>query len=90
MEHGFLPSYKKEFVVEDEIEGKQYDTVSCPTFSPDSKHVAYTAKEGNKEFVVVDGEEGKQYDTVSCGPFSPDSKHVAYTAKEGNKEFVVV
>jgi hypothetical protein len=62
--------------------------------SPDCKHVAYVAKEGDKKFVVVDGKEEKKYDGISIMEgtpiFSPDSKRVAYVAGEGGKWFVVV
>ena len=53
---------KKQFVVVDGKEGKQYDKIGegTPIFSPDSKRVAYAAKVGKKCFVVVDGKEGKR------------------------------
>jgi hypothetical protein len=38
-------------------EGKAYDGVSIPAFSPDSKHLAYAALSGGAWFIVVDGEE---------------------------------
>ncbi len=79
----------KEFTVVDGIAGKGYDSIwpYYPTFSPDSKRVAYAARdygekppEGNRYFVVVDGEEGEGYERHRLlGPvFSPNSKHVAY------------
>ena len=33
-------------------------------FSPDGKHLAYVARQGNKSFLVLDGAEGRQYDGV--------------------------
>lgn len=60
-------------------------------FSPDSRRVAYTVREGSKWFVIIDNTHGKKYDnTGECIIFSPDSKQSAYVAKEGDKEFVVV
>jgi WD40 repeat protein len=59
-------------------------------FSPDSKRVAYAAKEGKSWFVVVDGQEGGQYDGVERILFSPDSRHIAYVAKKGESATLVV
>ena len=44
-------------VVVDGKEGKAYDGVSIPTYSPDSKHLAYAAQSQGKWMVVVDGKE---------------------------------
>jgi len=60
------------------------------TVSPDGKHVAYMATEGDKQFVVVDEEEAKKYDDIGGLIFSPDSKRVAYMAGVDSKQFVVV
>jgi len=83
-------------VILDGKDGKEYAEIEIysPTFSPDSKRLAYIAAvtvKKDKELVVVDGKEGKQYDIISMRPiFSPDSKRVAYLAKTGNKCFVVI
>ena len=81
----------------DEKEGKQYDGVIDPAFSPDSNRLAYVAFitgglfSADKWFVVVDGKEDKQYDGILGAPtFSQDSQRVTYGAKKGNKWFAVV
>jgi len=82
---------RKELVVVDGVEGKEYDKVKDPPiFCPDSKRGAYVAERGRKSLVVVDGVEGKQYDDILFPIFSPDSKRVAYVAKRGGKSLVVV
>jgi len=60
--------------------------------SPDSRRVAYVAREGKKWFVVVDGQEQKQYDRIEAPSlvFSPDGQRVAYVARAVKKRFVVV
>ena len=46
-------------MVVDGKEGKAYDSVSIPAFSPDSRHLAYAAlSQQGTWMVVVDGEEG--------------------------------
>lgn len=35
-----------------------------PTFSPDSKHVAYEAKKGEKYLIVLDGQPGTEYNEI--------------------------
>jgi hypothetical protein len=52
-------------VVLNRKEGQRYDATSGdPTFSPDSRHIAYMAAIGEKCFVVIDKNEGKQYDNI--------------------------
>ena len=85
-------------VVDGKEEKKQYDGVTAPVFSPDSKHFAYQAyKSSVNRFVVFDGNELKPRELVNCcqdigwGPlFTPDSKHIIYVAKDNNgRKFVV-
>jgi len=78
-------------VVDGKEEKKQYDGVTAPVFSPDSKHLAYGAQEGKASFIILDGkEEDKRYDSVSSPIFSPDSKHLVYNATLCDKWFVVL
>ena len=85
---------KKQFVVVDGREEKQYDGIleGSLIFSLDSQRVAYVAGVGKKQFVVVDGREEKQYDGIGEGNliFSLDSRRVAYAAEVSKKGFVVV
>ena len=51
-------------MVVDNAEGKTYDYVYAPLFSPDSAHVVYIAVRGDKNLVVIDGTEGNKYDKI--------------------------
>ena len=53
-----LKKDEKWVVVVDGKEGKAYDGVSIPSYSPDSKHLAYAALSQGVWMVVVDGKEG--------------------------------
>jgi Tol biopolymer transport system component len=79
-------------VVVDGAEGKVYDSVTIPVFSPDSSHVLHTARRGKNEFVVVDGFEGPPFSDINEGlfPFSPDGKRVAYQAQLTDGNYVLV
>lgn len=79
-------------MVTDGQDGEQYDSVGVLVFSPDSRRIAYGARNQNKAVVIVDGKPGKQYDHIWRGDiiFSPDSKRVMYVAIEGDKRIVVV
>jgi len=77
------------------IQGKQYDFLGHVIFSPDSKHLAYSAGMGpdrlGDRFVVVDGIEGKQYQFVRGDiVFSPDSQRLAYYAQTLDNRYVIV
>ncbi|MGO8759738.1 MAG: hypothetical protein ACLQG3_16595 [Terracidiphilus sp.] len=70
-----------------------YLYMPAPTFSPDSKHVAYTAKNGKQWNVVVDGQVVAEFDFFgepSAFAFSPDSKHVAITGRQDKRYVLVV
>ena len=45
-------------VVIDGWQSSAYETVDLPSFSPDSRHVAFCARKRNRELVVIDGREG--------------------------------
>jgi len=58
--------------------------VMTPLISPDSKHIAYFASQGNRgDCVVLDGVEGKCYAQIVRPFFSPDSRHLGYAAWTG-------
>ena len=75
--------------------GSAYDEVPAGifSFSQDSQHYVYLAKDGGKEFIVYDGKEGKRYDQVSLGlhpylSFNPEQ--FLYTASENGQSFCVI
>jgi roadblock/LC7 domain-containing protein len=81
--------------------GSPYDEIGPPVFSPDGKHVAYTAVRARvglglppfreEQLVVADGQEGQVYDGIGDGTpvFTPDGRLV-YKAYVGEKLGVVV
>jgi len=77
----------RHFVVEEGLKGKEYDDVGLLVWSPDGRHLAYTAREGDKEFIVVDSREGKPCDKVlSLVPrFSDDGKFVGANVLKGRE-----
>ena len=70
---------RKWSVVVDGVAGNEYDAirVPIPTFSPDSKVVAYGALRAGKWVIVAGGVEGKEYDG-----FLKDSRLVFDSATE--------
>jgi len=78
---------RKSFVVEEGRKGKEYDKVGLLAWSPDGRHLAYAASEGDKAFLVVDGREGKPFDRIlSLVPrFSSDGKYVGANAVKGRE-----
>lgn len=59
-------------IVRDGIQGKTYDGVANVTFTPDSKHIIYWAKDDDIWTIVVDSVEKKKYDSfVSDGRSFP-------------------
>jgi len=64
-------------------------SLSCITFSPDNKHLAYVAIDNNNlKCFVLDGKEGTKYNGVNKPIFSKDSKHIAYSVMKGKKRLV--
>ena len=72
----------KYFMVVDGMEGKLFDWIEgTPSFSPDSKWVAYAARQGDKAVVVVNGVAGHQYDEIifpEGGIIYRSKAHLAY------------
>jgi Tol biopolymer transport system component len=60
------------------------------TFSLDSRHFTYAARQGRTWRLVLDGLEQASYDAVFGPEFSPDSQRLAYRAREGKNWFVVL
>jgi hypothetical protein len=87
---------QKQFVVVDGRPDSGHDYINGPqrcvgdcsamslkgslTFSPDSRRLAYAARNGDKWSVVVDNREAPERDLVDKLVFSPDSKRLAYLA----------
>jgi Tol biopolymer transport system component len=79
----------------------EYDKISMGfnVFSPDSRHFAYEAmegdygsKEGVKWLAILDGKPVLKsgHDSVSFISFSQDSKHLAYVAGKGKKQCIIL
>ncbi len=99
----------QQFVVMDGEAGKLYDEIGASwdidaamnfivtqppiTFSADSKHFAYAAREQGRLHVIVDGK-GQlfPYDQIRLNSlaFSPDSSKFGYVAGQNKKFFVVI
>jgi WD40 repeat protein len=86
------------FAVIDGKEGNRYSWIDIyfATFSPDSKHFAYTIRMPDMKWAaVVDGIEGRHFEAKGIRDlmFSPDSKRIAYQVTigyDGGGAFVVV
>lgn len=84
------------FTVLNNQEGKKYNWVGKPVFSPDGSQLAYAAGEGYsiratevwEKFIVLNGQERKKYYIDLGDPvFSPNGKRLAYRA---NWKFIVL
>ena len=60
------------------------------SFSPDSKHLAFSAVRDNEGIVVYDKKEVAKYEEVSQPFFSPDGSRFAYVYKDGNEHFLML
>ena len=80
------------FVVLNGTKLQSYARVHNPIFSPNSKHLAYSAQLSNprREFTVLDGKEGPTFDHLIEDDnlkFSPDSSKLSYLGwSENNKQ----
>jgi Tol biopolymer transport system component len=93
-ELGECPNYKYLVIVDDK-KGTTYVDKECrPIFSPDGKHVAYSAKArtlfGRKYRVIVDMKGEKKYNKIHHITFSPDGRRLAYVADDGKHQFMVI
>jgi len=66
------------------VEGRIYDEIGDPVFSPDDDHLAYTAKDKDGKFAVLDGEDGTRYKDVWGLTFGMDGR-LAYVAKDSRE-----
>jgi hypothetical protein len=71
-------------VVDGRLSEEYVDFDIGPTFSPDSKHVAYEAKKGEKYLTVLDGRPGTEYDEIFgySLTFNPDGTLEYLAAKD--------
>jgi hypothetical protein len=73
------------------VEEPTFDPLGGLAVSPDSKHMAFTARRGGKAFVVIDGRPGPEYDEVAV-PWQSDragAQRFDYPARRGS-EWVLV
>ena len=68
--------------------GEAYDEIQGIQYSPDSKHLAFLAKQGVRTFVVIDNNNGVPYETVASLQYSSDSKQL-YIGKRNDKWYAV-
>jgi hypothetical protein len=71
-------------MVQDGVEGRVYDEIGDPIFSPDGVHLAYTAKDKDGKFAVLDGKEGTRYRDLWGLIFGMDGR-LAYVAKDSRE-----
>lgn len=70
--------------------GRRCYEVYGPTFSPDSKRLAYFGETHHGWRLIVDGEPGPCHVPVSAPIFTPDSKRIAYWSRRGKRLFLVL
>jgi hypothetical protein len=81
-----VPGENRGFVVVNDEPGPEFEGVSSPVFSPDSKHMAYIGVKGGKQFMVLDGTHPHKPTTVTSAtthPTSPPSLPRAHTHTTG-------
>lgn len=75
-------------IVVNEKEGKKYDDVYMPVFSPDNKMITYVANKNKRSYLIYGKKEiGEKYDGV--GPCVFNAHNITYIARKGEKMFVV-
>jgi len=79
-----------EAVMADNVMGFSSHMTFGPTFSPDSKRVAWATVKGGNIFLVTDYRKVRAPDPVTAPLFSPDSQRTAYVARDAKERFVVV
>jgi Tol biopolymer transport system component len=84
------PDAKKQFVAVDGKMEKEYEFVTWPIFTTDSKRAAYLALESGQVFTVIEGKEEKIPHAKGYFGFSPDGNHQFYKTKQDDKWRVVV
>jgi hypothetical protein len=86
----FIRPDGKYVVVRDGVMSGVYDRVVHLGFSPDGKHLIWTAKVKNGWVVFRDQTSGRKYQEVDSETWSPSGGRLAYRAKRHDKWLVVV
>jgi Tol biopolymer transport system component len=79
-----------EHTVVDENVGEVHAAIADPCFSPDGKHFAYCADDGEGPQVVNGKDVGPAYDDVWGLAYAPDGSRLAYCASKRGQQFAVV
>lgn len=80
-------------VICDGTKGQKFHSIVgiCPSFSPNSKHLVYFARERDKWYAVVDEKRGLAFEQTGWGPcFSPDGEQMAYVGVKRDGQYLVV
>ena len=79
-------------MVLDGVEGRTYDEVRDPLFSPEGGYLAYAARDKDGWFAVLNGDEGKRYLDIWGLTFGSDGRlaYVARDSREGKDVRLVV
>jgi len=79
-------------MVLDGVEGRTYDEVRDPLFSPEGGHLAYAARDKDGWFAVLNGDEGRRYLDIWGLALSSDGRlaYVARDSREGKDVRLVV
>ncbi len=74
------------YALDGAVKTENYDALSGPLFSPNSRHVAVIAKRlgdaGEGFCAIIDGVEGAWYKRVDSFHFSPEGEHSVYSAQK--------
>jgi Tol biopolymer transport system component len=75
----------KWYVVHGKVRSAEYDAAHFPTWSPDGKVLAYTAKSDGKWRVYIDSKQGEPCDEIACIAWSEDGHAVWYGCRRGSE-----
>lgn len=82
----------KWIVVQNGIEGKEYDGLSNTglVYSPDSRHLLYVGKLSDTARLVLDGIEIARHENIGNLAFSPDGCQIAYVAVDKDRYKIIL
>ena len=86
-----IETKNKQYLSLDQKRGQYYDGIAIEglVFSPDSKHLAYPARQDQRWAVVADGIRSPFWDGIGQVMFSPNSTELVYVAQRGSLWYVV-